>query len=179
MVQSPYRFEEQWSEADLAAIGRLALRWALNEHILKNCLRVRLGLSLEEANTEIYPLSLETVLQRIEWLHKIKPPRKKAAEIFSELKPIIRALQVVRNDAVHSVLKETENGHIFENRAKGRSATKAEVLSCEELTRYSGTLVIAFRYALGFKDGPKPPRKLPTRPEIPNFLKSKIQLPKV
>src|SRR6476646_8768707 len=102
MIQSPYRFEEQWSEADLAAIGRLTLRWALNEHILKNCLRVRLGLSLEEANTEIYPLSLETVLQRIEWLHKIKPTRKRAAEIYSELKPIIRALQVVRNDAVHS-----------------------------------------------------------------------------
>jgi hypothetical protein len=77
----------------------------------------------------------------------------------------------VRNDAVHSVLKETDDGHIFENRGRGRSRTKGEIFSCEDLTNYASTLVLAFRYALGFKEGPKPPRKLPLRPEIPDFLK--------
>jgi hypothetical protein len=175
MTQSPYRFEEQWCEADFAAIGRLALRWALTEHILKNCLRARLGLSLEEANVMIYPLSLETVLQKIDGLQKIKPLPRKAAEIYSELNPIVRALQTVRNDAVHSVIKETDSGLVFENRAKGRTLTKEEIFSCEDLTNYASQIAIKFRYALGFKEGPKPPRKLPPRPVIPEFLKSKIQ----
>ena len=80
----------------------------------------------------------------------------------------------MRNDAVHSVLKEIERGHVFENRGKGRVRTKAEIFSCEDLTNYASHLATAFRYALGFKEGPKPPRKLPTRPEIPNFLKSSV-----
>ena len=70
MITSPYRFEEQWSDDDFATIGRLALRWALTEHILKNCLRVRLELWLEEANVRIYPLGMETVLQKIDGLTK-------------------------------------------------------------------------------------------------------------
>ena len=113
MIKSPFKFEEQWTDADFAAIGRLALRWAVIEHILKNCLRTRLGLSLAEANLMIYPLSLEAVLQKIEGLHKMKPPRPKAAEFYAELIPVVRALQVVRNDAVHSVVKETDTGLVF------------------------------------------------------------------
>jgi hypothetical protein len=60
----------------------------------------------------------------------------------------------VRNDAVHSALKESERGHVFENRAKGRVRTKAEIFSCEDLTNYASQLAVAFRFALGFKEGP-------------------------
>src|SRR5262245_20555807 len=154
--------------------GRFRRDWEV-EHILKNCLRVMLGLSLKEANLMVYPLSVEIVLQKIDGLHKIKPPRAKAAQVYAELKPIIRSLQAVRNDAVHSVIKETDRGLVFENRARGRTITKEEIFSCETLTNYASQLVLAFRYALGFKEGPKPPRNLPPRPEIPNFLKSQIQ----
>lgn len=174
MAEVPFRFEEQWTEADFAAIGRLALRWAVIEHILKNCLRTRLGLLLAEANLMIYPLSLKAVLQTIEGLHKMKPPRPKAAEFYAELIPVVSA--IVRNDAVHSVVKETDTGLVFENRAKGRTITKEQILNCDELTNYASLLSIKFRRALQFKEGQKPPRKLPPRPEIPSFLK--IQFPK-
>ena len=124
----------------------------------------------------IYPLSLEAVLQKIEGLHKMRPPRPKAAEFYAELIPVVRALQIVRNDAVHSVVKETNSGLVFENRARGRTITKEQILSCEELTNYASVLSIKFRRALGFKEGQKPPRKLPARPKIPDFLN--IQFPK-
>ena len=104
----------------------------------------------------IYPLSLEAVLQKIEGLHKMKPPRPKAAEFYAELIPVVRALQRIRNDAVHSVVKETEGALVFENRAKGRTITKEQILSCEELTNYASLLSFKFPRALGFKEGQKP-----------------------
>jgi hypothetical protein len=82
LITSPYRFEEQWSDDDFATIGRLAMRWALTEHILKNCLRVKLGLPLEEANLMIYPLSMETVLQKIDGLQKISRYRESCQDLL-------------------------------------------------------------------------------------------------
>ena len=88
----------------------------------------------------------------------MKPPRPKAAEFYAELIPVVSA--IVRNDAVHSVVKETDTGLVFENRAKGRTITKEQILNCDELTNYASLLSIKFRRALQFKEGQKPPRKL-------------------
>ena len=67
----------------------------------------------------------------------------------------------------------TDDGEdIFDNRAKERVFTKAEVLSTEELTNYTARCALAFRHTLGFTDTGAAHYPLPERPPIPAFLRS-------
>jgi hypothetical protein len=178
MIPSPYNFEPKLSDQDLAKIGILALRWSHIDHILGNCLKVLLRLTDEEAVVMVFPLSLEHRLTRIKELSEINPLLAKAPSAFDELAPIMRGLQVVRNNVIHSIVSEKDGKHVFHLRSKMRSFTKAEIFSTEELTNYAAHCVLALRYALGFKDGAPHDYALPDRPEIPEFLRTMIQFPK-
>jgi hypothetical protein len=181
MIPSPYRFEPRISEQDLAKLGILTLRWSHTEHILANCLRVMLRLSEKEGRIIVFPLSLEQRINRISEIAEITPLPHHANSAFEELRPIIKGIQYVRNNVIHSIVLETESdGHVFHLRSKNRSLTKAEVFSVEEVTNYAAHLVRAFRMALVEPNGPPPVlHSWPDRPEIPEFLRSVIQFPKL
>jgi hypothetical protein len=180
MIPSPYRFERNISDQELAKLGILTLRWSHTEHILANCLRVMLRLSEKEGRVMVFPLHLEQRINRITEIAEITPLPPHASAAFEELKPIMKGIQYVRNNVIHSIVLESESdGHLFHLRSKNKSLTKAEVFSVEEITNYATHLVRAFRFALGEKDGPDPVLyPWPKRPEIPEFLRSVIQFPK-
>jgi len=71
MIETPFLFEEKISDADFQTIGKLALRWAHIEHILGNCLKVLLRLSVDEAVTIVFPMSLDERLQKIKAIAKL------------------------------------------------------------------------------------------------------------
>jgi hypothetical protein len=174
MIPSPYRFEPDFTDMEFAKLGVLAMRWAHIEHILGNCLKTILRLSEEEAVVIVFPMSGDQRISRIAELAKINPLSDLARAPFEELRPVMRGLQYVRNNVIHSIALEDDNeGHVFHLRSKMRSLTKAQVFSTEELTNYAGHLVIAFRYALGWGPGALS-YTCPDRPEIPEFLKSII-----
>jgi hypothetical protein len=180
MIPSPYRFDPELTDQEYAKLGVLSLRWSTTEHILGNCLRILLRLSMEEAVVVVFPMNLEQRINRIDELSAITPMNSKAQATFNELKYIMKGIQYVRNNVIHAIVEEHDTeGHVFHLRSKGRSLTKAEVFSAEELTNYAAHLVLTFRYALGFKDDPSSvERTSPGRPAIPEFLRSVIQFPK-
>ena len=103
-----------------------------------------------------------------------------AQKAFDELRPVLKGIQYVRNNVVHSIVGEDEPMATYSTSGrKKRSLTKAEVFSAEEITNYAGHLVIALRYGLGFKDGLPPTEyTCPDRPVIPDFLKSVVHFTK-
>jgi len=180
MIASPWRFEPVISDQDLAKIGILTLRWSHIEHILGNCLKVLLRLSDDEAAAIVFPMNLETRINRIVEISEINPLSEHAQAALNEFRPVIKGLQLVRNNVVHAILIEDEReGHVFHLRSKQRTLSKTDVFSVEELTNYAAHLVTAFRYALGFKDGIEPVLYTwPDRPPIPEFLLSTVQFPR-
>jgi hypothetical protein len=180
MIPSPYNFEPALTDLEYAKLGVLALRWSHIEHILGNCLKVLLRSTDEEAIIMVFPLSADQRAEKIKQLSELQPLPEHAQRAFEELRPVLKDIQYVRNNVVHSIVGEDEtDGHVFHLRSKNRSLTKAQVFGTEELTNYAGHLVIALRYGLGFKDG-NPPMEYtcPARPEIPDFLKTIIHFKK-
>ena len=72
MIKTPYHFEADLSDQDLQKIGQFACRWALIEHTIANCLRVMLGLEMEEARLKVFSLTLH---QRMEQISKLADRR--------------------------------------------------------------------------------------------------------
>jgi len=180
MIPSPYNFEPALTDQEYAKLGVLTLRWSHIEHILGNCLKVILRLTDEEAVIMVFSLGADQRAERINQLAKLVPLPEHAQRAFDELRPILKGIQYVRNNVVHSIVgADDSDGHVFHLRSKQRSLTKAQVFSTEELTNYAGHLVIALRYGLGFKDGVPPTEySFPERPEIPEFLRSVVQFKK-
>ena len=176
MIPTPYNFEPALTDAEYAKLGVLALRWSHIEHILGNCLKVILRLTDDEAVIVVFTLSADQRAEKIHQLSKLSELPAPAQKAFDELRPILKGIQYVRNNVVHSIAGEYEgDDFVFHLRSKKRSLTKAQVFSTEELTNYAAHLVIAFRYGLGFKDGAPPTEyACPTRPEMPEFLRSSI-----
>jgi hypothetical protein len=180
MIPSPWRFEPDISDQDLAKLGILTLRWSHIEHTLGNCLKVMLRLTDDEAAKIIFPQRQEWRANKIAELIEINTYDSHAVAAFQELRPLLKGLSGVRANIVHAVAVEHDTeGHIFHLRSKQKSLTRAEIFSCEELINYAAHLVRAFRYALGFKGETEPMHiAWPDRPEIPEFLRSSVQYPK-
>jgi hypothetical protein len=176
MIPTPFHFEPELSPDEFMKIGQLSLRWSHTEHIVGNCLRAMLDLSMEEAIIMIFPLSLEHRLRRMKEIAAIRPLNQQAKAALDELQIIMKGIQYVRNSVAHAIVEEhDEEGHVFHLRSKQRTLTKKEIFSAVELTNYAGHVTLALRYALGGKDFPDGHGyTLPERPEIPAFLQELI-----
>ncbi|GLQ79284.1 hypothetical protein GCM10007881_28020 [Mesorhizobium huakuii] len=174
MLSTPFRFEPELTPEDFQKLGQLAMRWSHIEHMIGNCLKALLDLSMEDAVVMVFSLSTEQRLQRLSQLAKTKTLNTEAEKALSELVDIMKGLQIVRNDTIHGIMAEGSSGQILHNRSKQRQITKEQVFSCEELTNYAAHAVLSLRYALGLKDSPGDRHPLPERPEIPAFLQKSI-----
>ena len=92
--------------------------------------------------------------------------------LLAELKPLVRAMQYLRNTTLHGVVMSFGDADktYFQLRSKNRSVSRAELLSCEALINYAAHVTLAFRYSLGEKDYPSHTYALPHRPAVPDFL---------
>lgn len=179
MLDSPFRYEEWLTDADFQKLGQMSLRWSHIEHVIGNCLRVILRLSMPEATAIVFPLSLDRRLDKIKELSAITPLNDEADAAFRELYYVMKCVNYVRNNVVHAILvDDPDQGHVFHLRSKDRSIAKEQIFSVEELTNYAAHAVLSLRFALGMKGAPGERHPLPDRPEIPEFLRSKFPEPK-
>ncbi|MES0049271.1 hypothetical protein [Mesorhizobium sp. M0053] len=175
------RYEKILVPEDFQKIGQLTLRWSLIDHTIGNCLRVLLRLTPAEAVHIVFRLGAAERRDRIRELIAINPVSSEADFLFKELDALMRAIQPVRNNLVHSILFWTNDGKdpSFHLRSKDKELTKAEVFATEDLTTYGLIAVSNLRYAVGPKDhGPDEiPLPLPERPEVPEFLRPSLRWP--
>lgn len=170
-MESPFRFEEWLTDADYKKLAELTLRWSHIEHVIANCLRVLLGMSMDDAEIMVFPLTLENRLQRIKKLANTKKLNDDAKTALEALQGVMGYIQKVRNTSIHAVvIDDPDKGQMFHLRSKGQSYTKDEVFSTEEITNYAAHAAISLRYALGIKDEPGARHPLPKKPAIPEFL---------
>lgn len=177
MLDAPFAFEIGLTGVEYERLGRLAVRWSHIEHVIGNCLRQMLKLSLADAGVIVYPMSTEQRLQNIAKLVKLHPLDPEGSEALSELTTVMKGLQVVRNDVLHGIIDDElgSSAKGFTNRAKNRKISLDEVFGCEELTNYAAHAALSLRYALGVPGAPSDQRHpLPDRPEIPTFLRESI-----
>lgn len=178
MIPTPYRFEPEFSDQDFAKIGQLTLRWSLMDHTIGNCLRRLLDMSPKTATVLIFPLSLDHRMSHIGRFAELQPLEPMPQALFAELKPLVKAMQYIRNNAVHGIVIDVGAGEepYFELRSKNRKITKAQLFACEDLINYTAHVVQAFRFSLGEKEstwgGPWGPHEyaLPDRPAVPEWL---------
>jgi hypothetical protein len=181
-IPTPYNFEANFTAEEFQKIGQFSSRWALIEHTISNCLRVILGMEPEQATVMVFPLTLDTKMQRIERLERLRLMNDYQKALFAELKPLIKAMQYIRNTALHGVVMDWGNpdSAAFQLRSKNRQLLKSDLFSCEDLINYTAHVAQAFRLSLGDKeyDGPwtgQHTYALPDRPPIPSFLPKECQ----
>jgi hypothetical protein len=172
MIKTPYRFEANLSDQEFQKIGQFACRWSLIEHTIGNCLRRLVNISLDDAAIIIFPLNLDSRMRRISDCIRARPLSKHQMALFSELKPLIKAMQFLRNNILHGIVVDNVGDEpFFHLRSKNRNISKAELFSCEDLINYAAHVTQAFRLSLGEKeDHREPTYALPDRPPIPEFL---------
>jgi hypothetical protein len=78
-------------------LGQFALRWSHIEHTVANCLRVLLDIDPKAATIMVFPLSLHDRMDRIGKFDKLRPIPPETKTLFLELKPLVFAMQYVRN----------------------------------------------------------------------------------
>ena len=176
MIKTPYHFEADLSDQEFQKIGQFACRWALIEHTIANCLRVMLGMEMEPATVMIFPLSLDLRMRRIRELAKQRFLTGYQLALLAELRPLVKAMQYLRNTTLHGVAMNLGNDPdqtYFSLRSKGRNLTRGELFSCEDLINYTAHVTQAFRLSLGdktYQDHEGHTYVLPHRPHIPLFL---------
>ena len=176
MIKTPYHFEANLSDQEFQKIGQFACRWALIEHTIGNCLRVMLAMGPEPATIMIFPLSLDLRMRRISELAKQRFLTGYQLALLAELRPLIKAMQYLRNTTLHGVamnLGDDPDRTYFNLRSKGRNLTRGELFSCEDLINYTAHVTQAFRLSLGdktYQDHERHTYELPRRPHIPEFL---------
>ncbi len=179
MIETPFRYDPMLPSEDFTKLGQLMLRWSHTEHIIGNCLRVVLGLSLEQAAVVVFPLGADRRISHLTDLALIRPFNAEATAALSALKPTMKALQIVRSSIAHGVIADPDDANIsFYLRSAGRTLTLQQIFSTEELTNYAAHAAVSLRYALGIKEGPDAWHALPDRPPIPEFLQSFFPTPK-
>jgi hypothetical protein len=174
MIATPFRFEANLTDQEFQTLGRFLTRWSMIEHIIANCLRTLLKMDPKIANIMIFPLTFDLRFKRINQIIEHQPLDDRSAALLAELKPLIAAMQYIRNAAVHGIIIDPEDGseQHFQLRSKGRNLHKADLWKCEDLINYTAHVTLAFRMSLGDKDGwPEGrPYPLPDRPPLPDFL---------
>jgi hypothetical protein len=177
MIPTPYRFEAGLSDDEFKKVGQFAFRWSHIDHTIGNCLRRILDMDPKQATILIFPLSLDLRMARIEQAYKLlsrlRPVSPESKALFDELKPLIKAMQFLRNSILHGIVVDLggDEEPIIHLRSKDRTLTKAQLFSCEDLINYTAHVVIAFRLSLGEKDDDRGRSyALPDRPPIPDFL---------
>jgi hypothetical protein len=124
----------------------------------------------------IFPLTLDLRMQRISKLAKQGVLTEYQLALLAELRPLIKAVQYLRNTTLHGVainLEDDPDQTYFNLRSKGRNLTRGELFSCEDLINYTAHVAQAFRLSLGDKtyEGHEGHTyALPRRPHIPEFL---------
>src|SRR4051794_11247706 len=101
MIETPYKFEANFSPEEFQKFGQFAVRWSHIEHTIANCLRVMLNFDPKQASVMIYPLSLDTRMSRMAERIKLIPLQPEQMVLFEELKPLIRAMQHLRTTTLH------------------------------------------------------------------------------
>jgi hypothetical protein len=174
MIKTPYHFEADLSDQDFQKLGQFACRWAHIEHTIGNCLRVMR--EMEPATVMVFPLSLDLRMTRISKLAKQRFLTGYQLALLAELKPLIKAMQYLRNTTLHGVVMSFEDDpdktH-FNLRSKDRNLNLRELFSCVDLINYTAHVTQAFRLSLGDKtyEGHQGHTYvLPHRPHIPEFL---------
>jgi hypothetical protein len=174
MIETPFRFEAKLTDQEFERLGRFLTRWSLIDHIIGNCLRRVLQMDPKPANVMVFPLSFDQRFQKIEKIAEIEPLNEKSAALLAELRPLVKAMQYVRNTTVHGIVIDMEDGSdpLFHLRSKRRQIGKSDLFACEDLINYAAHVVTAFRLSLGDKDNwPEgQPYALPDRPPLPDFL---------
>ena len=176
MIKTPYHFEADLSDQDFQKVGQFACRWALIEDTIANCLRAMLKMEMEPASVIIFPLSLDLRMRRISELAKQRFLTGYQLALLSELRPLIKAMQYLRNTALHGIVMsfgDDPDQTYFNLRSKGRNLTRGELFSCEDLINYTAHVTQAFRLSLGdktYQDHEGHTYVLPHRPHIPEFL---------
>jgi hypothetical protein len=160
---NPPPMEYALSAEELQKLGALTLRWSTLEFIVSECLAKVLNFNAARADLLVFPMSLETKSQNLTKLNKLKPFRPFARKTLEELSPTIKAIQYVRNSAIHSFL--AKGGTEFHLRSKNRILKKEQIFQAEELTNYGCWL--AFCLFMNLKGGRA---TLPSRPPVPDFL---------
>ena len=141
MIPVPWNLEPELPSEDFAKIGQLAIRWSHIDQIIANCLKVVLRLSDDEATIIVFPLNAEGRLNRLCELNEVNPLSDDARRILAELRPIMKGLQLVRNNVIHAFVRDDlKDGFTFHLRSKDRVLSREEVFSSEELTNYAGHL---------------------------------------
>lgn len=180
MIKTPYHFEAELSDQDFQKVGQFACRWALIEHTIANCLRVILEMEPEPATVMIFPLSLDQRMARITELASQPVPilNEYQKSLLGELRPLIKAMQYLRNTVLHGVVMNFGNDPeqtYFNLRSKSRNINRSELFSCEDLINYTAHVTQAFRLSLGDKQYPGTDCELPHRPPVPDFLPSECK----
>jgi hypothetical protein len=171
MIESPFRYEKNFTAKDYETLGKLSLRWSHIDHVLANCLKRLLRLKDDEAQAIVFQLSADYRFDRILELDKLKPlQKKKAVRALEELCLLMGGLRQVRNNVAHAVLMPSEADQIFESRKTRRGFTKTQIFATEELTNYAAHAALVLRHELGDKDPANAPGPLPPRPEIPDWF---------
>jgi hypothetical protein len=176
MIESPFRYEPNFTVKDYETLGKLMLRWSHIDHVIANCLKRLLRLSEDEGQVIVFQLDSKVRLDRIRKLQKLSPlPTEEARHAFAELDLMMKGLSPVRNNVAHAVMKDDATAdQIFESRRTTRRYTKAQIFETEELTNYAAHAALVLRDELGEKDPLGAPGPLPNRPEIPGFLRKLI-----
>jgi hypothetical protein len=120
-IATPYMFEPELSVEDFAKLGQFMLRWSHMDHTIGNCLRRVLDMTPENATVLIFPLSLDMRIQRLRHFNEITPMSPDAQALFAELQPLVKAMQYIRNSAIHGIVIDMGDGEepYFELRSHG------------------------------------------------------------
>jgi hypothetical protein len=174
MIPTPYRFEESVTDEEFKKLGQFTLRWSHIDHTIGNCLRRMLDMDPKPATVMIFPLSMDARMSKIgDLAKKLKPMTLHQQALFNELKPLVKAMQFIRNTAVHGILVDLgpDEGLSFHLRSKQRAVTKDQLFGCEDLVNYAAHVASAFRVSLGEKhDDRGQDYALPDRPPVPDFF---------
>jgi hypothetical protein len=103
MIDSPFRYEKNFTPKDYETLGKLSLRWAHIDHVLANCLKRLLRLNDDQAQAIVFQINADFQFDLILKLEELKPLRKKkAAHALDELCFVMKGLRQVRNNVAHA-----------------------------------------------------------------------------
>jgi hypothetical protein len=77
MIESPFRYEKNFTEKDYETLGKLSLRWSHIDHVIANCLKRLLRLNDDQAQVVVFQIYADQRFEHILKLDELKPLGKK------------------------------------------------------------------------------------------------------